>query len=643
MARKNAPNKTATGIMYVTSKGTGYVKIPEQKEDVEVDSARLNTALNGDTVLVSLYSRSGKRPAGEVLKIILRAKTGFSGVLRKENGLYFLRPDDTKMYADILISQEGLAGARAGEKVYVEMTSWRDPKQNPTGKIIKILGVPGDNDTEMKAIAMEKGFDDKLPKAAQNEAKKAEKLSGSRSDLSERRDFRKILTFTIDPENAKDFDDAISIKEAGAGKWEVGVHIADVTHYVKEGSELDKEALKRGTSVYLVDRTIPMLPEILSNDVCSLVPNQDRLTMSAVFVLDKNARVLDEWYGKTVIRSQKRFTYEEAEDAIKNSSAVYHGELSILNELAKKMRKERFRKGAISLDQEEVKFILDEKGTPIKISKKMRGDSSRMIEEFMLLANQKVAGKISLASGESGQAKEVFVYRVHDKPSKEKMNELCLFLSGMGYKVPMKNGIVPANVINSLLEELAGKNEEDAVQRAVVRSMAKAVYSTKNIGHYGLAFKHYAHFTSPIRRYPDMIAHRLLYDYLQGKKTGREKIRAYQEIAERCSEREKQAGEAERASIKYKQAEYMFPRVGKIFGGIVSGVTEWGIYVEEKDTKCEGLVRVRDMADDFYAFNEKKSEMVGQKKGKKYRLGTEVKVKVKNVDLERKNIDYVLI
>lgn len=648
MKGQKSQHNRKEGIISISSKGTGYVRVLELKEDPEIDFRHLNTALHGDTVEITLHPKSSARRQGaEVSKIIFRAKTGFAGVLEKDKGMFFLKPDDPKMYMDILIPKNSLGGAKAGEKVFAKIVSWKDPMKAPEGKVVKVLGAPGNNDVEMESIAIEKGFIARLPEKVEREGEKLRARGIKEEDYQGRRDFRKTLTFTIDPEDAKDFDDAISFKQANDMEYEIGIHIADVSHYVKAGSTLDLEAKGRGTSVYLVDRTIPMLPEALSNDLSSLLPHKDRLTMSAVFVLDKNTKIKSEWFGRTVIHSKKRFTYEEAERVIRDKNAPLHKELAILNNLAKKMTKERFAQGAISLDQEEVKFVLDSSGTPIKVVKKERGDSNRLIEEFMLLANRKVAEHISggakKGSFPASKFGEVLVYRVHDLPGKEKMADLHFFLRSLGHKVTLKDGLIPTWEINALLERLEGRSEKDTIHRAVIRSMAKAVYSTKNIGHYGLAFRHYTHFTSPIRRYPDIVVHRILSDYLKGKKIGRDQIHLYEAISLKSSEQEKQAAEAERASIKYKQVEYMAARLGERFEGIISGITEWGIYVEETETKCEGLVRVHDMGDDFYTFDEKRLALIGQKKKKIYKLGDRVKIKVKSADLERKTIDYALV
>ncbi len=645
-AFKKGPNRVENlkkylkGTISINSKGVGYVSVENQKEDIEINFKDLNTALHGDEVEIFLVPRNG-RLSGEVTKIIKRVKTGFAGVVEEENGIFFLNPDDTKMYSDLIITRENLNGAKNGEKVFAEIISWKDPHKSPEGKVTKVLGKPGDNNTEMLSIAIERGFTEKLPEEVEKEALKIKNLGIRAEDIKGRRDFRDTLTFTIDPKDAKDFDDAISFREIKDGEYEVGIHIADVSFYVREGTALDEEAEKRGTSVYLVDRTIPMLPEALSNDICSLVPEKDRLTMSAVFVVDKNAKVKESWFGRTVIHSQKRFTYEDAEKSIKDPALPLHKELKILNDIAKKLTKERFENGAISLDQEEVKFVLDENSKPVKVVKKERGDSNRLIEEFMLLANKKVAEVLTKKSGK--KEKTTLLYRIHDTPTKEKMSDLAFFLRSLGYKVNLKDGIIPSFEINKILENLSGKPNKDTIHRAVVRSMQKAIYSTRNIGHYGLAFKHYTHFTSPIRRYPDILVHRLLDEYLNKKDNYKKDFESYERLSIKLSEREKKATEAERASIKYKQVEYMSVRIGTILDGVISGINEWGIYVEDMETKSEGMIRVRDMEDDFYIFNEKKLELVGKKTSKKYRFGDKVKVKVKSVDLEKKTIDFVLI
>ena len=642
ISNKHTHKKGLIGTISLSAKGTGYVTLEgndkgDKLKDIEIDFKHLNKALNGDTVEIILHPKKSSRQTGEVSNIIARAKNGFAGIIEKENNIYFFKPDDTKVYTDFLINEGNLGGAKLGQKVFAEIVSWTDKSKMPEGKIVKVFGERGHNDSEMHAIAMERGFDNIFPQKVEDEAHALEVAGITEKDFAGRRDFRDTLTFTIDPADAKDFDDAISFKVLKNDEFEVGIHIADVSHYVKIGSELDKDATKSTTSVYLVDRTIPMLPEVLSNNLCSLVPNKDRLTMSAVFVINKEGVVKSGWYGKTIIHSKYRFAYEEAEISIKQAGTPLHKELHILNNIAHKLNKQRFDNGAISLEQDEVKFVLDEKGVPLKVIKKTRGESNKLIEEFMLLANRKVAEYIAKKN------KSIFVYRIHDMPGKEKMEDLSFFLKGLGYKIHMKDGNIPSKEINSILKDLAGKALENTVSRAIIRSMAKAIYSTKNIGHYGLAFKYYTHFTSPIRRYPDIMVHRILNDFLLGKKQEENDRKGYELMCIKSSEQEKRASEAERASIKYKQVEYMSLRLGEEYKGIISGVSEWGIYVEEIETKCEGLVRVRDMDDDFYVLNEKKLELVGTKKKHTYRLGGKVKIKVKSVDLEKKTIDYVLV
>lgn len=640
--RKNVRGDTLQGEIFINSRGVGYVDINEEK-DIQINGKDLNTALHKDLVEIKIKKNSGK---GQVLRVLERARESFAGVLERDSSIsrgqvekFFFVPDDYRMYTNVLIPKNKLASAKEGQKVYVHMDPWEKSNEVPTGEVVKIFGWPGDNDAEMHAIAMSKGFAADLPTEVEKQAQEIKSRGIKANDYKNRRDFRNTMTFTIDPDDAKDFDDAISFKGLGTDKYEIGVHIADVSHFVPESSAIDKEARERGTSVYLVDRTIPMLPEVLSNDLCSLVPNQDRFTVSAIFEVDKNANVSKEWFGSTVIRSQKRLTYQQAQDSIEDKSKFLHSELFTLNEIAKKLTKERVRAGAMSIEESEVKFELDSTGKPTKVYKKERVESNKLIEEFMLLANKKIA---KFLAGKDKKIKSL-IYRVHDLPNKDRMAELALFLKSLGYKTYRENGIIPQKEINAILRNIPGENERDAVARAVIRSMAKAIYSTENIGHYGLSFEYYTHFTSPIRRYPDLMVHRILKRYLAGKKIAGKQVKEYKDIAKSSSERERDAIEAERNSIKYKQVEYMSERIGQKFEGIITGVSEMGMYIEEKETKSEGMVRMRDMKDDFYKLNEKRLEVVGERTKKRYRFGDEVKIKVGRVDLERKTIDYILV
>ncbi|MFA6397553.1 MAG: ribonuclease R [Candidatus Paceibacterota bacterium] len=647
---KDFKTKEIEGFLSITGKGFGYVRPRDIKPgtkdfDIEIDPAFLNTGLHGDEVKVLLHPKiKNKQQNGEVVSVLKRSKAGFSGILQKENDIFYLIPSDFKMYADIIIPKEKIGGAKIGQKVFVEITDWKDVKKPPQGEVVKVLGEPGENDAEMQAIALEKGFRSEFPNDVEKEAERLKLSPITNEEINKRRDLRKVTTFTIDPEDAKDFDDAISVRELdsdphhGGASYEIGVHIADVSHYVRKGTILDKEADKRGTSVYLVDRTIPMLPEILSNDLCSLRSKEQKLTFSAIFTMTKSGEVVSEWFGKTIIDSDKRFTYEEAQEILNKKEGIFYKELSILNSLAKKLTKKRFEEGAISLDQEEVKFLLDEKGVPIKVYKKLRQDTNKLVEEFMLLANRKVAEFMS-----KNQKEKIFVYRVHDLPDKEKIQNLVIFLKKLGYQIKTVDGIIPAYEINRLIEELEGKEEKNSIHTAIIRSMAKAVYSTKNIGHFGLAFKYYTHFTSPIRRYPDVIVHRLLDDCLKKVQISKEKWKEYEDVSVASSAREKEASDAERASIKYKQAEYMSYRIGQTFDGVITGVTEWGIYAEEKETKCEGMIKLRDLGNDFYVYDEKQMEVTGKKTKKRFRLGDKVKIKVLGADMNKKTIDYIFV
>lgn len=630
------------GPINISSKGIGYVKIRDLGITIEVPREALNRAFHSDIVTVEVTDvPTDANPQGKIVAIPRRAKIGYSGTLIYENGNHCLVTNDGRMYTPILIPKEKLSGAQKGDKVFCAITNWPDPMKEPQGEIIRVLGKPMENDAEMVALALEKGFDNTYPPEVMKEAEVIQRHGITDEEKANRRDFRDIVTFTIDPEDAKDFDDAISVQYLESGNIEVGIHIADVSHYVTPGSAIDTEALRRATSVYLVDRTIPMLPEALSNDLCSLNPDVDRLTFSAVFEFTPEMRMVGQWFGKTVIHSHKRFTYENAQQVLDVKEGPFLKELETALAIAQHLEKERFANGAISLDTEEVKFKLDQNGRPLGVYVKQRGPTHHMIEELMLLANRKVAEYIAT---HDKHADEIFVFRVHDSPDPERAADLQLFLRRLGYSVTVdENGVIPSKTLNDLVLSLEGKPERETIQTAIVRSMAKAIYSTKNIGHYGLAFEYYTHFTSPIRRYPDLVVHRLLHSYLQHKEIPKDLWHTYEEVSAHSSQREKEAADAERASIKYKQTEYMSERIGQVFDGIVTGVSPNGLFVEEKETKCEGMVRLRDIGTDYYEYNEKEFAIIGRKTKKEFHIGDRVRFKVTATDIAKRLIDYALV
>lgn len=597
-------------------------------------------AMAGDRVKVQLFAmRKGKEPEGEVVEILERVQTRFVGVLEVQPNFAFLIMDSKVLANDIFIPKDQLKGGKDGQKALVEIIEWPTKAKNPIGKVIDVLGDVGDNNTEMHAILAEYGLPYAYPENLEAMAN-AIPEEITEEEIKKREDYRKVPTLTIDPKSAKDFDDALSIRTLPNGLYEVGVHIADVTHYVKEGDDIDKEAEKRATSVYLVDRTIPMLPEKLSNNLCSLRPHEDKLAYSVIFELDHDANIRSHRIVRTVIHSDRRFAYEEAQAIIEGADGDYKQEILLLNDLAQKIRNRRFKDGAIAFDRHEVAFEIDEKGKPVSVYFKYSKEANKLIEEFMLLANRTVAESVGKTTKPSDKPK-TFIYRVHDLPNQDKMQNLSEFIRTFGYRLKLEgSNVAISKEINKLLSEVQGKAEETLISTIAIRAMSKAIYTTHNIGHYGLAFDYYSHFTSPIRRYPDMMAHRLLARYAANEKSASEK--EYEGKCQHSSDMEQLAANAERASIKYKQVEFMSDKLGQEFDAVISGITEWGIYAEIIENKCEGMVPIRDLDDDFYEFDEKNYCLRGRRNKKVYQLGDPLKIQVARANLERKQLDFAI-
>ena len=629
------------GTVDMKSTGKAYVVLDDGSgEDVFIASNNTGQALHGDRVKVAMFpKRKNKKPEGEIVEVLERKHTDFVGVLHISHGYVFVVPDMESIPVDIFVPKGELHGAKNGQKVVVHLVDWPQNSGNPFGEIIRVLGNPGENDVEMQSILLAHDYPLDFPKDVEKEAA-AIPVKIKKEEIKKRRDFRDVFTITIDPADAKDFDDAISLRKLPNGHLEVGVHIADVSHYVRPGSAIDEEAYNRGTSVYLVDRTIPMLPEKLCNNVCSLRPDEEKLTFSAVFEMDDDAHIYNHWIGKTIIKSCRRYAYEEVQAMIEGGEGDYKDEIMTFHQLATKLREKRMAEGSLNFHSEEVKFVLDEHGKPIDTYIRVQNESHELIEDFMLLANRTVAE--TFGKPDSKWHNFTFVYRVHDEPNPEKLNNFLRLISRLGYTMDISTRSKLVKSYNKLFDDVEGKGEKNLVESVAIRTMAKAVYSTDNIGHYGLSFDYYTHFTSPIRRYPDLMVHRLIERYLIENQSSVDK-KQFEEYCVHTSEMEKQAEEMERQSVKYKQAEYLQDKIGQVFEGLISGVSKWGLYVELKDNKCEGLVRYDDMPDDYYYLDEENFRIIGQESGRVLRLGDEVTVLVKDVNLLKRQMDFELI